>query len=185
MPTLLSTLDPLLRDLYHQLHPVSHHLIHHHSKYGGRERVSLRHYTRSLKRCPVVSARPFYHRQMHPMCLEEPMGPGDHAVTFQDIQAPGPLQVTLEVYWVSVGVFTCSHWILMPKIFGNSTKLKQINYILCIISYYLICLPDCVFEVATIGGYLWRLQQQRQIFSFSYNLYIVTFIFLLMSLPYF
>ena len=58
VPTLLSTLSPILRALYYHCHSVSHHGIHHYIKYGGGERISLYHSTRSLKRCPVVSARP-------------------------------------------------------------------------------------------------------------------------------
>ena len=42
VPTLLSTLAPLLRARYHYRHPVAHHHIHNYIKYGGGELVSLR-----------------------------------------------------------------------------------------------------------------------------------------------
>ena len=58
MPTLLSTLSPLLHTLYHYCHPLSYHHIHYHIEYGGGERVYLRHSTISLKLRPVVAARP-------------------------------------------------------------------------------------------------------------------------------
>ena len=53
MPTLLSTLTPLLCARYHYRHPVAQHRIHHHNKYGGGELISLRQPARSLDRRPV------------------------------------------------------------------------------------------------------------------------------------
>ena len=68
------------------------HLIHNHIEYGGGERISLRHSASSLKLRTVVSARPFHHRQPPPIRMEELKGSGAHAVTFQYIKAPGPVQ---------------------------------------------------------------------------------------------
>ena len=92
MPTLLSTLAPLFRDLYHQLHPVPHQRIHHHIEYGGGERISLRHSTSSLKRHPVIANHPCHHRQPPPIRLGDTTGSGSNAVTFQDLNAHGPVQ---------------------------------------------------------------------------------------------
>ena len=98
MPTLLSTLAPLFRDLYHHCNPVPHHRIHHHIEYGGGERIFLRHYTSSHKRRPVISACPCHHRQPPPIRLCEPAGSGNHTITFQDIKALGPIQ-GVEIYY--------------------------------------------------------------------------------------
>ena len=43
VPTLLSTLSPILRALYHHRHTVYQHRIHQKIKYGGGERISLSH----------------------------------------------------------------------------------------------------------------------------------------------
>ena len=100
MPTLLFTLAPLLCDIYHHHHPVYHHRIHHHIKYGGGERIYLCHSTHSLKRRPIVSARPCYHHQPPPIRMEEPPGLGAHAVPFQYIQATGPVQLSIRLVQV-------------------------------------------------------------------------------------
>ena len=92
MPTLISTLAPLLRALYHHHHSVSRHCIHHHIEYGRRERIYVRHYMSFLKRRHVLAARPCHHHQPPPIRMEEPTGLGAHAVTFQDLQAPEPVQ---------------------------------------------------------------------------------------------
>ena len=97
VPSLLSTITPLLLSLYHNHQPALYHLIHHHIEYGGGERISLCYSTLSPKLLPVVSARHCYHRQPPLICLEEPMGPGAHTVTFQDIQAPEPIQCVIRL----------------------------------------------------------------------------------------
>ena len=100
VPNLLPTLALILRSLYHHRHPVSHHRIHHHIKSGGGERISLCFSALSPKRRPVVSACLCYHCQLPPICLEEPTVPGDHAVTFQYIRTPGPVQVVISLVQV-------------------------------------------------------------------------------------
>ena len=70
VPSLLSTITPLLLSLYHNHQPVLYHLIHHHIEYGGGERISLCYSTLSPKLLPVVSARHCYHRQPPLICLE-------------------------------------------------------------------------------------------------------------------
>ena len=92
MPTLMSTLAPLFRSLHHHIQPVLHHRIHNHIECGWGERISLRHSSVPLKRRPVIAARPCHHSQPPPICLENPTGSGSHAVTFQDLKAPGPVQ---------------------------------------------------------------------------------------------
>ena len=61
MPTLLSTLSLLLCVLYHHRQSVYNHCIHHQIENGGVERISLCHYTSSLKCRPVVAAHPCRH----------------------------------------------------------------------------------------------------------------------------
>ena len=92
MSTLLSTITPLFRALHHHRHPEPHHRIHHHIEYGGGEWISLRHSSISLKCCPVIATRPCHRRQPPPISPEDQTGSGAHAVTFQDIKAPGTVQ---------------------------------------------------------------------------------------------
>ena len=69
MPTLLSTLALILRARYHYRHLVVYHRIHHQIKYGGGERISLRHPARSLERRPLINTCIYNHREPPPVCL--------------------------------------------------------------------------------------------------------------------
>ena len=93
-------LSLLLRALYHHLHTVLHHHIHHHIEHGGGDQISLCHSTSSLKRHPVIDARLCHHFQLPPIRPEEPKGLGAHAVTFQDMKAPGPVQGVIRLVQV-------------------------------------------------------------------------------------
>ena len=100
VPTLLSTLAPLLHALYRHRHLVSYHRIHHHIKYGGGEQISLYHTPRSMKHNPIVSACLCFHFQPPPIRLEEPPGSGAHAVPFQDLQSLVPVQSVIHLVQV-------------------------------------------------------------------------------------
>ena len=94
-----ASLSPLpFLPLFHQKgFPLANHRVYHHIKNGGRQWVALGNPSLSAERCTIVTSRPCHHPQSCPILSEEAKGPGAHAITLQDIHAPGPVQGVLNL----------------------------------------------------------------------------------------
>ena len=75
--------------------------VHHHIKYGGGQRVALRHTSLPFERHAVIPPRSGQHGQVAPVGPQHPPGVRADNVALQDLQAPGPVQsvITLFSLW--------------------------------------------------------------------------------------
>ena len=66
--------------------------VQHHIEDGGQEWVSLSDASISAEGFSVATSRHRHHLKPLPIRVEEVEGPGTHTISFQDFQAPGPVQ---------------------------------------------------------------------------------------------
>ena len=81
----------------HQGFPVANHRFHHHIEDGGQHWVALDDAYLSAEGFSVLPSCLCHHLQPIPVPVEEVNGPRPNAISLQDIQALGPVQVIVSL----------------------------------------------------------------------------------------